>query len=93
MSLDWDDNDEEEEGKDQKKGEDLKGSEKKVPQTNPRFFAATTLTLQSLAKSSIQQFSKRSSVTSEKGEHRCETLITLLGHKNQKTLEDIDEIN
>ena len=56
MSLDWDDDDddgggdddeEEEEGKDQNKGEDQdKDSERKAPQTNPRFPAVTTLTPQ-----------------------------------------------
>ena len=45
MSLDLDDDDEEEEGKDQNKGEDQdKDSEKKTPQTNPRFLETTTLT-------------------------------------------------
>ena len=43
MSSDWDEDKEEEY---QVKGEDKgKGSEKKTPQTNPRFFAASTLTL------------------------------------------------
>ena len=45
MSLDWDDNDEEE-GKDQNKGEDQNNTERKTSKTSPRFFAATTLTPQ-----------------------------------------------
>ena len=37
MSLDWDDDDEEEEGKDHNKGEDQhKDSEQKTPKTNPQ---------------------------------------------------------
>ena len=91
MSLDWDDDDYEEKGKDQNKGEDKKDSEKKTTQTSPRFFVTTTLTLQP-PESSIEQCSKRSSVTpeKEKEEHRHDTLMTLLGHENQDTSEDID---
>ena len=79
MSLDWD-NDEVEEWKDHNKGEDQeKDSEKKTPQTNPRFFVATTLTPQ-IPKTSIEQFSKRSNVTPEKEEHRYKTMTLLEWH-------------
>ena len=89
VSSDWDNDIEEEEGKDQDKGENQKDSERKTPSTNPRFFMATTLTPQP-PKPSIKQFSKRSSVTPDKEEHKCDTLTTVLGHENQDTLEDID---
>ena len=47
MSLDWDNDKEEEEKEDRSKEEEQdKGSEKKMPQTNPRFFVEMTLTLQ-----------------------------------------------
>ena len=82
MSLDWDDDKEEEEGKDQNKGEDQKDSEKKTPLTNPRFFVATTLTPHPL-KSPFEQFSKRSSVTPGKEEHICDTLMTLLEYETK----------
>ena len=87
MSSDWDDDDEEE-GKDQNK-EDQKDSEKMIPQTSSRFFATATLTPQP-PKSSIKQFSKRSSVTPEKGKHRHNTITILLWHENQDILEDND---
>ena len=41
-------------------------------------------------KPSTEQFSKRSAVIPLKEEHQCDTLVTLLGHLNQVTLEDID---
>ena len=44
----------------------------------------------SAPQSSIKQFSKRSSVTLEKEEHKCDTLTMLLGHESQETIEDID---
>ena len=45
MSSHWDDDEAEE---DQVKGEDKdEGRDQKTPQTNPRFFAAMTLTLNS----------------------------------------------
>ena len=89
MSSDCDD-DEEEGGQDKNKGEDQdKDSEKKTPQTIPRFIMVTTLTPQP-PKSSIKQFSKRSSVTPKKEEHRCDALVTLQGHEKQGTLENID---
>ena len=75
-------------GKDQNKGENQKDSGKKTSQTSPRFFVATTLTPHP-PKSSTEHFSKRSSVT-PKQEHRCNTLMTLIGHENQDTLESID---
>ena len=89
MSLDWDKDLEEEERKDQKEGEDQKHSERKTPQTSPTFLLAATFTPQ-LPKSSIKQFSKRSSVTPEKEGQKCNTLTTLLGHESQETLEGID---
>ena len=92
-SLDWDD-DEEEEGKDQNKGEDQdKDSEKKTPQTNPRFLVPTTLTPQPPKPSITECFSKRSSLAPEKEECKCDTLMTLLGHEEQDILEDIDYVN
>ena len=42
MSSDWKNDDEEEEGKGQNKGEDQKHREKKTSQTSPRFFVTTT---------------------------------------------------
>ena len=68
---------------------DQKDSEGKTPQTTPRFLLATTCTPQP-PKFSTEQFSKRSSVTPEKEEHKHDTLTTLLGHKCQETLENID---
>ena len=85
MSSDWDNNDEEE-GKDQNKAEDWDKYSEKTSQTNPRFFVATPQP----PKPSIKQLSKRSSVTPEKEEHRCNMLATLLEHENQDTLETID---
>ena len=69
MSSDWNDEEEEE---DQAISENKnKDSEKKSPQTNPRFFVATTLTPQPPKPSITDHFSKRSSVTPQKREHRC----------------------
>ena len=56
MLLDWDDDEEEE---DHVKGKD-KDNEQKTPQTNPRFFAAITLTLQPPKPSITEHFGKRS---------------------------------
>ena len=76
MSLDWDD-DEREEGKDQHKEEDQdKDSEKDTPQTNPQIPCGYYLNASAIPKSSIKQFNKRSSVTPEKEEHRCQKLMT-----------------
>ena len=88
ISLNWDNNDEEEGGKDQDKGEDQSDSEKKTPQTSPWSFVTTTLTPQ--APILHQEIS---SVTPENEDHRCNTLVTLLGHENQDTLEDPHYIN
>ena len=70
-------------------GEYKKDSKRKTPQTSPRFLPSTMFTPQP-PKSSIEQFSKRSIVAPEKEKHKCVTLMTLLGHNSQETLEDID---
>ena len=89
MSSHWDD-DEEEEKEDQSKGEDQDKKVRKMPQTNPRFFPATTLTPQAPKPSITEHSGKRSSVTPEKEECICNTIMTLLGHEDQDTSEDID---
>ena len=90
MCLDWNDNEEEdEERKDQNKGEDQKDSEGKTSQTSPRFLSDTTFTPQP-PKSSIKQCSNRINMTPEKEEGKFDTLATLLGYESQETLEDID---
>ena len=94
MSQDWDDDEEEE---DQAKGEVKdKSNEKKTPKTNPRFFAAMTLTLKPPKPCITEYFGKMSSVSpiidALEEECRCDTIVTKQEHKfkNQDTLEDID---
>ena len=71
MSSHWDDYEEEKE--DQSKGENQdKNSEKMTPQTNSRFFVASTLTPQPPKPSIIDHFGKWSSVTPEKEGCRCD---------------------
>ena len=53
------------------------------PKNNPRFFVATTLTLQPLKPSITEHFGKRSSVTPENEECKHDTIMMLLGHKDQ----------
>ena len=89
MSLDWDKDLKEEDGKDQNEEEGQKDSEMKTLQISPRFSLATTFTPQH-PKSSIEQLSRRSSVTPEKEDKKYNTLVTLLGHEGKETREDID---
>ena len=76
-----------EERKDQNEGED-KRQQGKTPKTSPRFFISYYI-YSSTPKPSIKQLSKSSNVTLEK-EHKCDTLMTLLGHESRETLKDID---
>ena len=77
MSSDWDDNEEEEDQiKSENKGKD---NEKKTPQTNPRFFVAATLTLPSPKPCITEHFGSRSNVTRKKDEHKCDSIMMLLG--------------
>ena len=87
----WMGDDEEEEDQAKCKYKD-KDNEKRMPQTNPRFFMVKTLTLQPSKPSITEHFSKRPSVTPEMEECRCNTITALLGHEDQNkdTLEDID---
>ena len=85
MSPDWHDEEEEE---DKVKGEDKdKDNEKKTPQTNPRFFAVMTLTLQLSKPSITEYFCKMSCVTTIidalEEEHRHDTTITPQEHDDQ----------
>ena len=66
--------------KTQVKGEDKdKGKDQETPLANPRFFAATTLTLKPPKPSITEYFSKMSSVTpitdALEEEHRCDTIM------------------
>ena len=88
MSSDWVEDLKEEERKNQEM-EDQKDNEGKKPQTGPKFSSVTTFTPQ-LPISSMKQLGKRSSMTPEKEDKKCDTLMTLLGHKGKETLEDID---
>ena len=91
MSLDWDDDEEE----NQVKGED-KETEEKKPQTNPRFFEVMLLNLQPPKPPITEYFSKVSSETPImdplEEEHRCNTIRTQQEHEdqNQDTLENVD---
>ena len=85
LSLNWDE-DLEEEWKNQEI-EDQKDSDGKTYQSSPKFSPVTTFTP---PKSPIEQLSKRSSVTPEMEDQKCNTLMTLLGHKSKETLEEID---
>ena len=93
MSSDWDDDEEE----DKVKGKDNdKGNDKKTPQTNPRFFAAMTLTLKPSKPSITEYFSKMSSVTPKmddpEEECSCDAIVTQQEYEvqNQDTFKDID---
>ena len=63
----------------------------RLTQTDPRFFAESTSTLQPPKPSIPKHCGKRSSVTPEMKECNCDTIAMLLGHEdqNQDTLEDI----
>ena len=94
MPSDWDEDEKEE---DQVKGDDKdRGSEQQTPQTIPRFFAVSSLTLKPPKPSITEYFGKMSSVTPKiaapEERHRHNIIATKQEHEvqNQDRLESLD---